>query len=255
MLNKSSVTETTCLSSCPYFYQAELKRVYAQLEVLKTKVMRRDNPHISKRRGGRKPGHRKFSLQAFHAKHIAGAGSSHNTASNSAQQSHNIEAGHQIGDSIMNNNSDHRFNHSEQQLISIGTGSKLPVVVEHDGNESAEDKPTIAETSDSSCDRRIRVGGTSVGAAPINNRNQQTIANCQSDIPTAAAKQQQLSRQHIYQPTNNRHHNCGTGQRRSVILADPVSTSSANFYLDEDPFFLNDSQSSIHPEEEESANY
>lgn len=52
--------------------QTELKRVYAQLEMLKTKVMRRDNPHISKRRGGRKTGHRKFSLQAFHAKHIAG---------------------------------------------------------------------------------------------------------------------------------------------------------------------------------------
>lgn len=49
--------------------QAELKRVYTQLEVLKTKVMRRDNPHISKRRGGRKPGHRKFSLQAFHNRH------------------------------------------------------------------------------------------------------------------------------------------------------------------------------------------
>lgn len=33
--------------------------------------MRRDNPHISKRRGGRKTGHRKFSLQAFHGKHLA----------------------------------------------------------------------------------------------------------------------------------------------------------------------------------------
>lgn len=43
--------------------------MYTQLEVLKTKAMRRDNPHISKRRGGRKPGHRKFSLQAFHARH------------------------------------------------------------------------------------------------------------------------------------------------------------------------------------------
>jgi G protein-coupled receptor 158 len=31
--------------------------------------MRRDNPHISKRRGGRKPTHRRFSLQAFHYKH------------------------------------------------------------------------------------------------------------------------------------------------------------------------------------------
>ena len=30
--------------------------------------MRRDNPHISKRRGGRKSTHRRFSLQAFHHK-------------------------------------------------------------------------------------------------------------------------------------------------------------------------------------------
>jgi len=31
--------------------------------------MRQDNPHISKRRGGRKQTHRRFSLQAFHSKH------------------------------------------------------------------------------------------------------------------------------------------------------------------------------------------
>lgn len=32
--------------------------------------MRRDNPHVSKRRaGGRKSTHRRFSLQAFHQKH------------------------------------------------------------------------------------------------------------------------------------------------------------------------------------------
>uniref|UniRef100_A0A6G1SQP3 Putative G-protein coupled receptor 158 n=1 Tax=Aceria tosichella TaxID=561515 RepID=A0A6G1SQP3_9ACAR len=63
--------------------QAELKRVYTQLELLKTKVMRRDNPHISKRRGGRKPGHRKFSLQAFHGRH-----STSGTEHNASQQHH-----------------------------------------------------------------------------------------------------------------------------------------------------------------------
>ena len=31
--------------------------------------MRKDNPHISKRRGGRKGTHRRFSLQPFHHKH------------------------------------------------------------------------------------------------------------------------------------------------------------------------------------------
>lgn len=43
--------------------QAELKRLYTQLEVLKNKTIRYDNPHISKRRGGRKVAHRRFSLQ------------------------------------------------------------------------------------------------------------------------------------------------------------------------------------------------
>lgn len=38
-------------------------RLYTQLEILKNKTLRQDNPHISKRRGGRKAGHRRFSLQ------------------------------------------------------------------------------------------------------------------------------------------------------------------------------------------------
>jgi hypothetical protein len=32
----------------------ELRRLYAQMQVLKTKAMRKDNPHISKKKGGRK---------------------------------------------------------------------------------------------------------------------------------------------------------------------------------------------------------
>ncbi|XP_049799657.1 probable G-protein coupled receptor 158 [Schistocerca nitens] len=43
--------------------RAELKRLYTQLEILKNKTIRADNPHISKRRGGRKVAHRRFSLQ------------------------------------------------------------------------------------------------------------------------------------------------------------------------------------------------
>lgn len=38
-------------------------RLYTQLEILKNKNIRQDNPHISKRRGGRKVAHRRFSLQ------------------------------------------------------------------------------------------------------------------------------------------------------------------------------------------------
>lgn len=47
----------------PQDIKMELKRVYTQLELLRNKTMRKDNPHISKRRGGRKPTHRRFSLQ------------------------------------------------------------------------------------------------------------------------------------------------------------------------------------------------
>ncbi|KPJ12240.1 hypothetical protein RR48_11496 [Papilio machaon] len=48
--------------------RAELKRLYIQLEILRNKTLRRDNPHISRRRGGRKPPHRRFSLQALQAR-------------------------------------------------------------------------------------------------------------------------------------------------------------------------------------------
>ncbi|OXA63123.1 hypothetical protein Fcan01_02295 [Folsomia candida] len=47
----------------PQDIRLELKRVYTQLELLRNKTMRKDNPHISRRRGGRKQTHRRFSLQ------------------------------------------------------------------------------------------------------------------------------------------------------------------------------------------------
>lgn len=53
----------------PEEVRAELKKVYTQLQVLRNKNMRKDNPHISKRRGGKKSGGstniRRFSLQPF----------------------------------------------------------------------------------------------------------------------------------------------------------------------------------------------
>ncbi|KAF7259095.1 hypothetical protein EG68_06249 [Paragonimus skrjabini miyazakii] len=51
----------------PEVIRRELKRLYTQIEMYKTKAMRKDNPHISKRRGGRKQ--RRFSLQPFHKRH------------------------------------------------------------------------------------------------------------------------------------------------------------------------------------------
>ena len=52
-----------------FLFQSELKRLYTQLQIYKTKTMRQDNPHISKRRGGRKQANRRFSFQTFHSKH------------------------------------------------------------------------------------------------------------------------------------------------------------------------------------------
>lgn len=57
------VGEVTLADMSPDDIRAELKRLYMQLEILKNKTIRADNPHISKRRGGRKVAHRRFSLQ------------------------------------------------------------------------------------------------------------------------------------------------------------------------------------------------
>ncbi|XP_072377192.1 metabotropic glycine receptor isoform X1 [Diabrotica undecimpunctata] len=57
------VGEVTLADMSPDDIRAELKRLYLQLEIFKSKTLCRDNPHISKRRGGRKAQHRRFSLQ------------------------------------------------------------------------------------------------------------------------------------------------------------------------------------------------
>lgn len=46
-----------------------MRRVYTQLQILRNLTMRKGNPHISRRRGGRKGTHRRFSLQTFHHRH------------------------------------------------------------------------------------------------------------------------------------------------------------------------------------------
>ncbi|XP_055930016.1 probable G-protein coupled receptor 158 [Argiope bruennichi] len=53
----------------PEDIRTELRRVYTQLQILRNITMRKGNPHISRRRGGRKGTHRRFSLQTFHHRH------------------------------------------------------------------------------------------------------------------------------------------------------------------------------------------
>ncbi|XP_024085570.1 probable G-protein coupled receptor 158 isoform X2 [Cimex lectularius] len=57
------VAEVNLAEMNPEEIRAELKRLYTQLEVLRNKTICQNNPHISKRRGGRKVAHRRFSLQ------------------------------------------------------------------------------------------------------------------------------------------------------------------------------------------------
>lgn len=59
----ADVGEVTLEGMNPDDIRAELKRLYIQLEIFKNKTIRLDNPHISRRRGGRKAPHRRFSLQ------------------------------------------------------------------------------------------------------------------------------------------------------------------------------------------------
>ncbi|KAL7043975.1 hypothetical protein ACKWTF_001723 [Chironomus riparius] len=63
------IGDLTISEMSPEEIRAELKRLYTQLEYLKNKTLCQGNPHISKRRGGRKVAHRRFSLQALSAKH------------------------------------------------------------------------------------------------------------------------------------------------------------------------------------------
>lgn len=62
-LSDADAAELSLADMSPEDIRAELKRLYTQLELMRNKTLRADNPHISKRRGGRKVAHRRFSLQ------------------------------------------------------------------------------------------------------------------------------------------------------------------------------------------------
>ena len=68
--------------------RSELRRIYTQLQILKNNTMRKDNPHISKRRGGRKCTHRRFSLQPFSHKPSSASQHHHHQHSSHDKQGH-----------------------------------------------------------------------------------------------------------------------------------------------------------------------
>ncbi|XP_015919290.1 metabotropic glycine receptor [Parasteatoda tepidariorum] len=63
------VSEVNFADMDPEEIRNELRKLYTQLHNMKQVSMRKGNPHISRRRGGRKGTHRKFSLQTFHHRH------------------------------------------------------------------------------------------------------------------------------------------------------------------------------------------
>lgn len=104
--------------------------------------MKRDNPHISKRRGGRKTGHRKFSLQAFHAKHLI----HHNSHQTAVQQPSNEPI------SVASS--------SEAASETQGRPSKLPTLIEndssiHDGMDA--DEPGEENKFESTAGRQVEM--------------------------------------------------------------------------------------------------
>ncbi|XP_050529295.1 probable G-protein coupled receptor 158 isoform X2 [Daktulosphaira vitifoliae] len=58
------LTEISISDMNPNEIREELRRIYGQMEMLKMKSICQRNPHISKRRGGKKLPHRRFSLQS-----------------------------------------------------------------------------------------------------------------------------------------------------------------------------------------------
>lgn len=151
--------------------------------------MRRDNPHISKRRGGRaKTGHRKFSLQAFHAKHLGGH-HAHSTSSNSNNQQQQQQYSNNKVDS----------NGAQMEIHGVAGNDKsfavdhrkLPVVVENElrhikegvglentkgiQNTKEEQQMLLAAnaslTSDKSCSS-TKLNGCLVGTPPSTNNNE-----------------------------------------------------------------------------------
>ncbi|CAF0934708.1 unnamed protein product [Adineta ricciae] len=63
----------------PEEIRVELKRLYTSLHVLKTKTMRKDNPHLTKRHGQRRK-NRRFSMQAFQRHGASTTGTSGNSS-------------------------------------------------------------------------------------------------------------------------------------------------------------------------------
>lgn len=99
--------------------------------------MRRDNPHISKRRGGRaKTGHRKFSLQAFHAKHLGG----HHTHSSSSTTTSNNQQNQSQNQSQNHNQNQHHQRRSNKDDINGATHTQIEI---HDA--AANDKSFVVD--------------------------------------------------------------------------------------------------------------
>lgn len=230
--------------------------------------MRRDNPHISKRRGGRaKTGHRKFSLQAFHAKHLGGNHAHSTSSSNSQnQQQQNQKAGqhqqqaesHKLGTEPNGTPASH-----DGKAFAVAH-KKLPVVVEHefrhlDGDGEGEldeaelGSVSVVPTHKSSAAGVRNRAGSGLGQSKSNNsatteQRRVRVDDRQAESNVSATTNNLPHHHHHHHHHHQQHQHNKTSRRNttSSVLgqAEPTSISSAGVYFDDDTLILNDSQSS-----------
>ena len=123
--------------------QYELRKLYTQLQIYKTKTMRQDNPHISKRKGGKKQTIRKFSFQNLHSKYKGSYKTSSGSTATStlADQTENSTA--TVGGELSARSLDESSNSIEGVSVYMDENSYVPP----DAHCSPQYKPQISNKS------------------------------------------------------------------------------------------------------------
>lgn len=188
--------------------------------------MRKDNPHISKRRGGRKASHRKFSLQAFHPKHLAAGHHATGQAPAASQDNNNND-----------NSAASQHQHRHQPLAANNKPDGDAGLMPSAPRGAAEQAPALKPAHDGPPPPLFKSDPASV-ASPKQPQQEPAssppLGQVVSPTTTVALKQQQ-----------QRHKlNSGRPPKRAPS-ADPSSTSSVTgVYFEDDTLAYQDSQSS-----------
>lgn len=213
--------------------------------------MRRDNPHISKRRGGRKTSHRKFSLQAFHAHRQQQQQPAHLQAPSSS-------AGSSSAKSLVETQRLPLLLESQSELSGGGGGEKLRDPTEVNSREELSVARSEPPTG-SGGGRRVRMesGSSSTVVAPADRGD--IRQNHSRPHSHHHHHHHHHHRRHQHAQQQQQHNECATKAPslvgwpatatttgRNLVSADPNSTGSGGgVYFDYDEnIIMNDSQSS-----------